>query len=75
MMKLSYMWDGHPTTFVVLSLYCLFHSLCNPEKALIILNLSRQREPSSFDGSMAVIRHHAGALSCCKADRSSAMAT
>ena len=28
MMKLSYMWDGHPTTLVTLSRYCLFHSLC-----------------------------------------------
>ena len=33
MMKLSYMWDGHPTTLVVLSRYCLFHSLCMPEVA------------------------------------------
>ena len=33
MMKLSYMWDGHPTTFVVLSRYCLFHSLCAGETA------------------------------------------
>lgn len=33
MMKLSYMWDGHPTTFVVLSRYCLFHSLCNAGEA------------------------------------------
>ncbi len=33
MIKLSYMWDGHPTTFVVLSRYCLFHSLCRAEAA------------------------------------------
>ena len=33
MMKLSYMWEGHPTTFVVLSRYCLFHSLCTPATA------------------------------------------
>ena len=60
MMKLSYMWDGHPTTFVVLSLYCLFHSLCKPKKALILLQLSLNLSLSNnnFDGRTAVMYLH-----------------
>ncbi len=45
MMKLSYMWDGHPTTLVTLSRYCLFHSLCIGHSICCLFSLDECAAP------------------------------
>ena len=45
MMKLSYMWDGHPTTLVTLSRYCLFHSLCIGHSICCLFSLDERAAP------------------------------
>lgn len=52
MIKLSYMWDGHPTTLVVLSRYCLFHSLCTAEAASCSCEVTLTLTPSQNDTSL-----------------------